>query len=122
SINSARVTIANWRPAADIEPPTISAIGPTTILEDTPSAPVGFTIGDPDTAAVSLTVKAASSNPAVVPNTPAALALAGSRPGGPPPTSHRPRSPPSARRRTGKTRRAHLPGSRLAIRRRPPSA
>src|SRR5690606_27680943 len=77
SIDSARVTIANWRPAAGLEPPTISAIGPKATTEDTPGALVPFTIGDPDTAAGSLTVSASSSNPALVPNGPSTLVLGG---------------------------------------------
>lgn len=77
SIDNARLTIANWRAAADAEPPTISAIAAQGTNEDTPTAPIPFTIGDPDTPLGNLVVSASSSNAVLVPNTPAALSLAG---------------------------------------------
>jgi hypothetical protein len=77
SINNARLTVANWRAAADVTPPTISAIAAQGTNEDAPTAPIPFTIGDPDTAIANLVVSASSSNVALVPNTPAALTLAG---------------------------------------------
>jgi hypothetical protein len=48
--------------------PTISAIGPQTINEDTVLGPVSFTVGDVETPASSLSVSAASSNPSLVPS------------------------------------------------------
>jgi autotransporter-associated beta strand protein len=48
--------------------PTISAIGPQTINEDTSLAPQIFFVDDPDGNLSSLTVTAASSNQALVPN------------------------------------------------------
>ncbi len=79
SINNARLTVANWRAALDAAPPTISGIGPQATDEDTPSAAIPFTIGDPDTAFPFLSVTATSSNTTLVPNTPAALTLSGSQ-------------------------------------------
>lgn len=79
SINNARSTIANWRQALTTNTaPTISAITNRTTAEDTPTAAIAFTVGDAQTAAASLTVTAVSSNPTLVPNTVAALALGGS--------------------------------------------
>jgi hypothetical protein len=49
-------------------PPTISAISGQTIPQDTVLGPVGFTIGDAETAAASLILTGASSNPDLVPN------------------------------------------------------
>ncbi|MEP7116222.1 MAG: fibronectin type III domain-containing protein, partial [Acidobacteriota bacterium] len=79
SINSAASTIANWRQAVSSgSAPTITAIGNVTIAEDSTTSAIGFTIGDAETAAASLTVSAASANPTLVPNTAGALALGGS--------------------------------------------
>jgi List-Bact-rpt repeat protein/fibronectin type III domain protein len=47
--------------------PTITAIPNQTIAQDSSSAAIPFTVGDVETAAASLTVSAASSNPGVVP-------------------------------------------------------
>jgi VCBS repeat-containing protein len=49
-------------------PPTISDIANQTISEDGSTGPIGFTVGDAETAAASLLVTASSSNPALVPN------------------------------------------------------
>ncbi|OAI55817.1 hypothetical protein AYO49_01070 [Verrucomicrobiaceae bacterium SCGC AG-212-N21] len=55
-------------PAAPVNtPPTIAGLGPQTINEDTVTGPVGFTVGDAETAAASLTVSGGTSNPALVP-------------------------------------------------------
>ena len=79
SINSARSTVANWRQAVSTNTaPTISSIANRITAEDTPTPAIGFTVGDGQTAAGSLVVTATSSNPAVVGNTNAALALGGS--------------------------------------------
>ena len=52
-----------------VEPPTISAIGPVTVGEDPAPAPsVGFTVADDLVPGGGLTVTAASSNTALVPN------------------------------------------------------
>jgi uncharacterized repeat protein (TIGR01451 family) len=48
--------------------PTITSIADQTIVEDTSTAALPFTIGDVGTPAASLTLAAASSNPALVPN------------------------------------------------------
>jgi hypothetical protein len=48
-------------------PPTITAIGDQVTAEDTPTAAIGFTVGDAETAPGSLTVSGSSSNLAVVP-------------------------------------------------------
>jgi hypothetical protein len=45
------------------EPPTITAIGTQTILEDGSTGALLFTVGDPETSASSLVVQATSSNP-----------------------------------------------------------
>ncbi len=50
------------------DPPTISAIADLSIDENTSTAPLAFTVGDPETAAGSLTVSAVSSNPTLVRN------------------------------------------------------
>ncbi len=47
--------------------PTISAISNQTVLEDTASGALSFTVGDAETAAASLTVSGTSSNAALVP-------------------------------------------------------
>lgn len=79
SINSAALTISNWRQATGGgTPPTISAISNLAINEDSSSAPIAFTIGDSETSASSLTVTASSGNTTLVPNTLAALAFGGS--------------------------------------------
>lgn len=49
-------------------PPTISAISGQTILQDTVLGPINFTIGDAETAAASLLLTGASSNPDLIPN------------------------------------------------------
>ncbi len=49
-------------------PPTISAISGQTIPQDTVLGPVSFTIGDAETAAASLILTGASSNPDLIPN------------------------------------------------------
>ena len=79
SINNARTTwpIGGsrwWRNT----PPTITAVANQVIVEDTPTAALAFTVGDGQTAAASLVVTASSSNPSLVPNNGAALALGGS--------------------------------------------
>ena len=56
--------------------PTISDIHDLTLPEDTSSGSIGFTIGDAETAAASLTVSGTSSNPTLVPK--ANLVLGGS--------------------------------------------
>jgi len=48
--------------------PTITVIGDQTIDEDGVAGPIGFTVGDGETAVDSLTVSATSSNPGLVPN------------------------------------------------------
>jgi uncharacterized repeat protein (TIGR01451 family) len=58
------------------DPPVISDILPQTVNEDTVIGPLNFTIGDVETAATSLNVAAASSNPALIPN--ANIQLSGS--------------------------------------------
>ncbi|MFN7978591.1 MAG: M12 family metallo-peptidase [Vicinamibacterales bacterium] len=78
SINSAALTIANWRQAASTgAPPTITAIANVTIDEDTATSPIAFTVNDAETPAANLTVTATSSNTQLVANTGAALNLAG---------------------------------------------
>src|ERR1043166_6874339 len=54
-------------PAANT-PPTISSIANRTISEDTTTGAIGFTVGDIETVAGSLTVSGGSSNPTLVPN------------------------------------------------------
>lgn len=79
SINAARNTIANWRQAlAPNTPPTITALSDRTIDEDGATPAIAFTVGDAQTPVASLSISASSSNTALVPNTAAALALAGS--------------------------------------------
>jgi hypothetical protein len=78
SINNARTTVANFRQAVAVNTaPTITAFANRTIPEDTSTGTIPFTIGDAQTASGSLVVTAMSSNPAVVANTPAGLALGG---------------------------------------------
>jgi uncharacterized delta-60 repeat protein len=55
--------------------PTITDIADVTMDEDSTSAPIAFTIADPDTAASALIVAASSSNTALVPNS--AIGLSG---------------------------------------------
>ena len=50
------------------DPPTISNIANQSISEDTNTGALSFSVGDPETAATSLTVQASSSNTALVPN------------------------------------------------------
>jgi glucose/arabinose dehydrogenase len=57
-------------------PPTISDISNQAIAEDGSTGPIGFTVGDVETAASSLVVSTSSSNPALVPN--ASIILGGS--------------------------------------------
>lgn len=56
--------------------PTLSPIGPVATTEDTPIAPINFTVGDVETAAGTLSVSAVSSNPSLI--APAGIALGGS--------------------------------------------
>jgi hypothetical protein len=58
------------------DPPTISSITNRTILEDSQTGNIAFTVGDPETAAGSLTVTGTSSNTTIVPN--ANIAIGGS--------------------------------------------
>lgn len=55
--------------------PTLSAIAPVTLAEDTGSGAIAFTITDPDTDVDTLVLSATSSNPAVVAD--GAIAFAG---------------------------------------------
>jgi len=48
--------------------PTITAVSDQTMVRDTRSAPIGFTIGDVESAAITLTVGGTSSNPSLIPN------------------------------------------------------
>ncbi len=48
--------------------PTITSINNQTIDEDTTAGPIGFTVGDVESAAGSLTLSGVSSNPTLVPN------------------------------------------------------
>ena len=59
------------------EPPTISDLADQNIGANATTGPLGFSIGDPETAAAALTVTATSNNAALVPNDPAHLTLAG---------------------------------------------
>jgi hypothetical protein len=56
--------------------PAISAVGAQTIVEDTSTSALAFTVSDNETAAASLVVTANSSNPALIPNT--SIVLGGS--------------------------------------------
>ena len=49
-------------------PPTITAIGPQSTNEDTPTGPIAFTIGDAETQPSGLTLSGTSSNATLVPN------------------------------------------------------
>ncbi len=49
-------------------PPTITAIGPQSTNQDTPTSPIAFTIGDPESLPSALTVSGTSSNPTLVPD------------------------------------------------------
>ena len=49
-------------------PPTITAIGPQSTNENTPTGPIAFTIGDAETQPSGLTLSATSSNATLVPN------------------------------------------------------
>ena len=49
-------------------PPTITAIGPQSTNEDTPTGAIAFTIGDAETSTSALTLSATSSNAALVPD------------------------------------------------------
>jgi len=68
-------------PANDVpgpnQPPAVGPVGAQATAEDTPRV-VNFTVSDDQTAAGALTVTAASSNPALVPNLPANLVFGGS--------------------------------------------
>lgn len=57
------------------DPPSVSAIGNQTLVEDTTSAAIGLTIGDPDNAAGTLIVTATSSDQSLVAN--AGIAISG---------------------------------------------
>ena len=48
-------------------PPTITAIGPQSTNQDTPTSPIAFTIGDAQTSPNALTLSATSSNATLVP-------------------------------------------------------
>lgn len=79
SLNDARTIVANWRQeVAPPVPPTISAIGPVSTNEDTPTAAIPFTLTDGDTTLDSLAVSASSSNTVLVPNTAASFTFGGS--------------------------------------------
>ena len=54
--------------AAPNAPPSISAVADQTTPANTPTPPIAFTVGDAETAAVSLTLGATSSNRALVPD------------------------------------------------------
>jgi autotransporter-associated beta strand protein/YVTN family beta-propeller protein len=58
------------------EVPTISSIAPQTVPENTPLAPIAFTVGDTDGDPATLTITATSSNQTLVPD--ANLAIGGS--------------------------------------------
>ena len=49
-------------------PPTITAIGPQTTDQGTPTSPIAFTIGDAESLPGDLTVSGTSSNTTLVPN------------------------------------------------------
>ena len=49
-------------------PPTITAIGPQSTNENTPTGPIAFTIGDAETQPSGLTLSGTSSNATLVPN------------------------------------------------------
>ncbi len=51
-----------------LQPPTISSVSGQTMVEDSSTEPLSFTVGDPDTAATSLVMSGGSSNPALVPS------------------------------------------------------
>lgn len=79
SINNVRNAVANFRPSVGAgTPPTISSIANLSVAQDTSSSPIAFTVGDLETPAASLTVTTSSSNPTLLPNTSAAMALGGS--------------------------------------------
>jgi hypothetical protein len=59
------------------QPPTIGAISNQQTPQDTPAGPIGFSIGDAETAAASLIVSASSSNQTVVPDGNIALSAGG---------------------------------------------
>jgi len=56
--------------------PTISPIANQNMVEDTPAAPISFTVGDNETPAAALTLTALTSNPALIPIS--GIAFAGS--------------------------------------------
>jgi hypothetical protein len=60
------------------DPPAIDSVANRTINEDTQTAPITFSVADGETPADALVVSASSSNPGLVPNLPANLALSGS--------------------------------------------
>ena len=66
----------NYIVPAQNMPPTISSIPNQTIFEDAPTAMVGFTVNDPDTALSSLVLSALSSNTNLIAN--ASFAFGGS--------------------------------------------
>lgn len=59
---AATITFTNKNDA-----PTISTIADQTLIEDTPSGSIAFTVGDMDNPATGLTVTAASSDPSLIP-------------------------------------------------------
>lgn len=73
-LTGSRSFTLNVNPVNDA--PSISTIAPQTVVAGVVSAPVNFTVGDVETPPASLTVTAASSNTALVPNN--ALVLGGS--------------------------------------------
>jgi hypothetical protein len=58
-------------------PPVISAIPFCHTVMSVPAPPIRFTVGDPETPALGLSVSAVSGSPGLVPNTPEALAIGG---------------------------------------------
>ena len=61
-------------------PPTITAIGPQSTNENTPTGAIAFTIGDAETAIGALTLSGTSSNTAFVPDANIAFGGSGRRP------------------------------------------
>jgi VCBS repeat-containing protein len=75
ALNSATATVTITVACVN-DAPTIADIADTSTNEDTPSGAIGFTIGDAETAPVSLTVTASSNNQALIPD--ANIVLGGS--------------------------------------------
>lgn len=74
SASSNTITVTTSAPNL---PPTITAIANQAVAVNRSTAALEFTVGDSNTPAADLIVTATSSNPTLVPNTAAALALAG---------------------------------------------